>query len=85
MRSAHVLNRPVTFAGPGMNDRFSSLVHNALADCALLAVADVLKHRDDHQRRERYLNAVEKNLVDYVIGKLYRPSLAGFVMNRHAT
>jgi glycosyltransferase involved in cell wall biosynthesis/rhamnogalacturonyl hydrolase YesR len=63
------------------DDRFSSLVHNALADCALLAVADVLKHRDDHQRRERYLNAVERNLVDYVVGELYRPSLGGFVMN----
>ena len=63
------------------DDRFSSLIHNALADCALLAVADILQDRSDHERRERYLNAVEKNLLGYVIGKLYRPILGGFVMN----
>ena len=63
------------------DDRFSSLIHNALADCALLAVADILQDRGDYERRERYLNAVERNLLDYVIGKLYRPKLGGFVMN----
>jgi hypothetical protein len=63
------------------DDRFSSLIHNVLADCALLAVAESLRDRGDYERRERYLNAVERNLLDYVIGKLYRPELGGFVMN----
>src|SRR4029079_9022797 len=63
------------------DDRFSSLIHNALADCALLAGADELQHTSDRRRRERYLNSVERNLIDYVIGELYRPRLGGFVMN----
>lgn len=63
------------------DDRFSSLVHNVLADCALLDTADLLRDRGDQNRRDRYLNVAEKNLQEYVIGKLYRPELHGFVMN----
>jgi hypothetical protein len=63
------------------DDRFSSLVHNALADCALLDLADVLRDRNDAGRRTRYVTAAEKNLEQYVIGTLYRPSLQGFAMN----
>jgi hypothetical protein len=63
------------------DDRFSSLVHNAMADCALLDLADVLSDRSDAARRQRYVAIAEKNLRDYVIGKLYRPGLCGFAMN----
>lgn len=63
------------------DDRFSSLVHNALADCSLLHLADVLRDRSDSVRRNRYLAAAERNLRQYVIGKLYRPRLSGFAMN----
>lgn len=63
------------------DDRFSSLIHNALADCALLDLAGVLPDRSDAARRRRYLTAAEKNLEQYVIGTLYRPSLQGFAMN----
>lgn len=63
------------------DDRFSSLVHNALADCALLDLADVLRDRSDAARRSRYVTAAEKNLEQYVIGTLYRPGLQGFAMH----
>jgi hypothetical protein len=55
------------------DDRFSSLVHNALADCALLDLAAV-------SGRARYAAVAERNLEDYVIGRLYRPALNGFAM-----
>jgi len=63
------------------DDRFSSLVHNALADCALLDLADVLRDRSDSDRRTRYINAARKNLEEYVIGTLYRPALQGFAVD----
>lgn len=63
------------------DDRFSSLVHNVLADCALLDTVAVLQEGSDAPRRHRYLAVVEKNLDDYVIAKLYRPALGGFAMN----
>ncbi|WP_337288877.1 hypothetical protein [Candidatus Methylomirabilis sp.] len=63
------------------DDRYSSLVHNTLADCALLDTVAVLQEQGDAQRRNRYLAVVEKNLDDYVIGQLYRPALGGFAMN----
>ena len=55
------------------DDRFSSLVHNVLADCALLGLAEVAGE-------ERYVAAAERNLREYVIGKLYRDGLQGFAM-----
>jgi hypothetical protein len=63
------------------DDRFSSLIHNALADCALLHLADVLRDRSDAARRTRYVTAAQRNLEQYVIGALYRPRLQGFAMN----
>jgi len=52
------------------DDRFSSLVHNVLADCALLDSVAVLREGSDARRCQRYLTVVEKNLDDYVIGLL---------------
>jgi hypothetical protein len=63
------------------DDRFSSLVHNCLADSALLDLAEVLRDQNDAARRSHYVTVAEKNLRDYVIGRLYRPGLGGFVMN----
>jgi hypothetical protein len=63
------------------DDRFSSLVHNALADCALLHLASALRDDGDSVRRDRYLAVAERNLEQYVIGALYRPRLGGFAMN----
>jgi hypothetical protein len=62
------------------DDRFSSLVHNALADCALLDLADVVRDHDP-ARHGRYVAVAERNLQDYLIGRLYRPRLRGFAMN----
>lgn len=62
------------------DDRFSSLVHNALADCALLDLAGALRHRDP-AREERYVRVAERNLREFVIRRLYRPGLGGFAMN----
>lgn len=61
------------------DDRFSSLVHNALADCALLALAAAL--HGDAARRDRYVAAVERNLEEHVVGRLHRPALRGFAMD----
>lgn len=63
------------------DDRFSSLVHNALADCALIDVADVLKDSEDPDRANRYLSVARKNLNSYIIQQLYCPELEGFSMN----
>jgi hypothetical protein len=63
------------------DDRFSSLVHNALADCALLDTAAAIENIGQDVRRDRYLHVAETNLEQYIIGKLYRHELTGFVMN----
>jgi hypothetical protein len=63
------------------DDRFSSLVHNALADRALLDVAAALPDSADAARRERYVAAAERNLREYVVARLFRPALGGFAMN----
>jgi uncharacterized protein YyaL (SSP411 family) len=55
------------------DDRFSSLVHNALADRALLDLADATGD-------ERYIRAVERNVDAYLVGRLFRPALGGFAM-----
>lgn len=56
------------------DDRFSSLVHNALADCSLLDLAEA------SGGEERYVETAERNLREYVIGKLYRDALQGFAV-----
>ncbi|MEX2032030.1 MAG: hypothetical protein WEA81_04100 [Dehalococcoidia bacterium] len=63
------------------DDRFSALVHNALAASALLHVSAALDEGADASRRDRYAKAAERNLEEYAIGKLYRPGLCGFAMN----
>ena len=52
------------------DDRFSSLVHNALADCALLSFAENCKAEDECLKQQA-LNAVKLNLEQYFMGVLY--------------
>ena len=71
------------FAGAGHEDnRLSSLVHHALADCALLDAATVLGEHGDGARADRYLRTVEAN-VDYLVETLYRPALGGFAIDTY--
>lgn len=63
------------------DDRFSALISNALADCALLDLCTVLADSGERERRERYLDVVERNLRSYVIERLYSDELRGFRMN----
>lgn len=62
------------------DDRFSSLIGNAMADCALLDMADALDAAGDRARAERYAGTARCNLESYVIGALYRPGLRGFAL-----
>lgn len=71
------------FARAGHEDnRFSALVHNALADCALLDAATAAREEGDARRAERYLRVVEAN-VAYLVEALYRPALGGFAMDTY--
>jgi hypothetical protein len=63
------------------DDRFSSLVHNALADSALLEAAAVLQDEGELARRERYVAVAAKNIESYLLAQLHRPRLRGFAMN----
>jgi hypothetical protein len=56
------------------DSRASLLVSNVLADCAVLDLAEAL------DGEERYVEAAERNLREYVIAKLYRDELQGFAM-----
>jgi hypothetical protein len=63
------------------DDRFSALVSNALADCALLELAETLRGDGSRAHANIYTAVVERNLEGYVVGTLYRPGLGGFAMN----
>ena len=63
------------------DDRFSSLVCNALADCALLTTAEVLIDGGDNVNGNRYIDAVRNNIEKYLIAKLYSAEIGGFKMN----
>ena len=62
------------------DDRFASLIGNAMADCVLLDMADALDETGDRARAERYTRAARTNLDDYVIAALHRPALHGFAL-----
>jgi hypothetical protein len=56
------------------DDRFSGLVHNALANCALLDLAQALIEEDssEHERlAEKYIQTVRINTEKYLIAKLW--------------
>lgn len=59
------------------DDRFSSLVHNALADCALLSFCECCE-AEDSDLKARALDTVSKNLELYFMGDLYCPEAEAF-------
>ena len=65
------------------DDRFSSLIHNALADCALLNVATAIKDKVGlQQTAERLTRIVEKNIDEYFINVLYDEKQKVFAFSR---
>lgn len=59
------------------DDRFSSLVHNALADCALLDFADLVKSKDEKLFNE-ILRVVQRNFDKYFFGVLWNEEIKAF-------
>lgn len=62
------------------DDRFSSLVHNALADCSLLSFAEQCKD-EDADIKDDALKTVKLNLDKYFMGVLYVESAEAFKFN----
>lgn len=62
------------------DDRFSSLVHNALADCSLLSFAEICTE-DDCQIKRQALETVKCNLDKYFFGVLYCEDAMAFKFN----
>ena len=59
------------------DDRFSSLVHNALADCALLTFAEKCE-AEDNAIKQKALEAVKLNFDKYFMGVLYSEKGSAF-------
>lgn len=62
------------------DDRFSSLVHNSLADCALLTFAEHCLP-GDFEIKNMALEAVKNNFDVYFLGKLYSAEAKAFKFN----
>ena len=60
------------------DDRFSSLVHNSLANCALLDLAKVLIDKSDNRKAQKYLKTVKENIDRYIIGVLWDEDFGAF-------
>lgn len=60
------------------DDRFSSLVHNSLANCALLDLAKVLIDERDDEKAQKYLKTVKENIDRYIIGVLWDEDFGAF-------
>lgn len=59
------------------DDRFSSLVHNSLANCALLDLAKVLSD-DGAEEAWKYVKTVKENMDKYIIGVLWDEEFGAF-------
>lgn len=59
------------------DDRFSSLVHNSLADCALLTFAENARS-EDYEIKEKALDTVKCNFDKYFFGQLYSEEAEAF-------
>lgn len=62
------------------DDRFSSLVHNSLANCALLDLVKVLK--ENNKNASKYLETARKNIDDYLIGQLWDENFGAFKFSK---
>lgn len=60
------------------DDRFSSLVHNSLANCSLLDLAGEFIEQGDTRSAEKYISTVEHNTREYIIGRLWVESYGAF-------
>ncbi len=60
------------------DDRFSSLVHNSLANCALLDLAKVLIDEGNNEKAQMYLNTAKDNIDRYIIGVLWDEDFGAF-------
>lgn len=60
------------------DDRFSSLVHNSLANCALLDLAKILIDEGNEEKAEKYLKIVKENINKYIIGVLWDEDFGAF-------
>ena len=63
------------------DDRYSSLVHNALADVALLKAAEAARDAGQVGVCDRMIDAARRNVDGYLIGRLWDEALDGFRMN----
>ena len=81
------------------DDRFSSLVHNSLANCALLDLASGFIEEQRHKDAQKYIDVAKRNIDDYIVGVLwdsenrvfrfaetdyYSPHVARFVANMNS-
>lgn len=62
------------------DDRFSSLVHNSLANCALLDLSKTLIN--DGRDAAKYINVVKKNIDEYLIKELWDEEFGAFRFSR---
>ncbi len=60
------------------DDRFSSLVHNSLANCALLDLAKVLIDGGSTNKAHEYLRVAKENVDRYIIGVLWDDKFGAF-------
>lgn len=60
------------------DDRFSSLVHNSLANCALLDLAKILIDEGNNENAQKYLKIVKENIDLYIIGVLWNEDFGAF-------
>ena len=60
------------------DDRFSSLVHNSLANCALLDLAKVLIDEGAEDKARKYSKTVKENIDRYIIGVLWDEEFGAF-------
>lgn len=63
------------------DDRYSSLVHNAIADLALIEAAEFARETGQEGIATSLLEGVRKNVDGYLYGKLHRESNDLFVVN----
>lgn len=60
------------------DDRFSSSVHNSLANSALLDVANVLNFKQRHKEAQRYIDVAKTNIDKYILGTLWDDEFGAF-------
>ena len=62
------------------DDRFSSLVHNSLANCALLDLAETMIKQG--MNTAKYIKTVKFNIDNYIIGQLWNKEFGAFKFSK---